>query len=615
MFAASGTRGEAGNPSLLVQNQRPTALAVLAENIPQALKARSQWVCWDYQQRRYRGGTWKWTKVPIDPRSGGPASSTDPATWSTFEEAHAAYLGRQYDGIGFVFSPEDPFLGIDLDDAIDPATELPLPWAARLIQRLDTYCETSPSGTGVKLFAVAIKPGDRCRKAYESGEVEMYAEARFFCVTGHPSPGSAGEVRECQDAVAWVYSEVFAAKRSQPKRQPAAQLQLHLTDQNIIERASRADDGGKFSRLYGGDTSGYGSVSEATAALLLKLAFWTGKDAEQMDRLFRASSLMRPKWDEPRGETTWGAREVESAIAICSETYDPSRGNRSNGHHRHPATDSHPPEPPAEEDGGGDGPWTGYDIILGHFRAAYRPIFRRGPVLYSDTHRREVKMGEACCGAGIDLIEQLAGAADVPRERKGQIDRGALPHFFATWARSAWVDLLASLPEEEDGDEILDEARDEFRDRVSAALLSIVCLSYKPSSSSGHEAAQVQRRSLINWCQVFAKPGRWQGVRSYQLWTRLDQEAGPLRVALRTGLFSQVQGCAQLARLTQNRFTRLCEKYGVGTKDRVQGQRAVVLCDDYVQDVLATPQDDLTISQGSRAGAREGETSKRQECD
>ena len=39
------------------------------------------------------------------------------------------------------------------------------------------------------------------------------------------------------------------------------------------------------------------SQSEADLSLCCKLAFWSGKDKQQMDRLFRKSALFRDKWD------------------------------------------------------------------------------------------------------------------------------------------------------------------------------------------------------------------------------------------------------------------------------------------------------------------------------
>src|SRR5205807_889441 len=100
----------------------------------------------------------------------------------------------------------------------------------------------------------------------------------------------------------------------------------------------------------------------------------------------------------------------------------------------------------------------------------YAPTFKRGTLLYSRTLGREVKMGEALAGAPKELLLELLQASDVPRDRKGAVDRQALPSFFATWARSAWVDLLRPLPEEDVCPEINDQAQDEFRANVKAAM-------------------------------------------------------------------------------------------------------------------------------------------------
>src|SRR6185369_1853678 len=63
--------------------------------------------------------------------------------------------------------------------------------------------------------------------------------------------------------------------------------------------------------------------SAADLALCNLLAFWTGRDATRMDRLFRGSGLMREKWDSRRGETTYGGQTIARAIAACVDVYQP----------------------------------------------------------------------------------------------------------------------------------------------------------------------------------------------------------------------------------------------------------------------------------------------------
>src|SRR5690606_22242295 len=99
-----------------------------------------------------RGG--KRTKMPIAADTGKAASSTDPSTWTTFDEALAATRRfASIAGVGFVFTADDPFCGVDLDECIVDGKVVPE--ARRIIDSLSTYTEVSPSGLGVKLIAEA----------------------------------------------------------------------------------------------------------------------------------------------------------------------------------------------------------------------------------------------------------------------------------------------------------------------------------------------------------------------------------------------------------------------------------------------------------------------------
>jgi len=133
---------------------------LLTENIPPALRGLPQWVGWRYVKR-----DGKLTKCPVNPANGARADSTDPSTWGTFDQAVAAYQSDSLAGVGFVFTTGSGFCGVDLDDSIDLATGKLKPWACRIVDNLNSYTEVSPSGTGVKIFLRASKPGTRCRKA------------------------------------------------------------------------------------------------------------------------------------------------------------------------------------------------------------------------------------------------------------------------------------------------------------------------------------------------------------------------------------------------------------------------------------------------------------------
>jgi putative DNA primase/helicase len=156
-----------------------TFLPVVAENIPEELKARRQWVCWRLEERDE-----KLTKVPYVAGTARRASSTDPMTWRTFAEALAAYEAGEppYDGIGFVFSPEDPFVGIDIDGCRDPESgEITGAQAQEIISSVgEGYIEVSPSGKGIHIILEGVVRGGGMRR----GKVEMYARDRYFTVSG-----------------------------------------------------------------------------------------------------------------------------------------------------------------------------------------------------------------------------------------------------------------------------------------------------------------------------------------------------------------------------------------------------------------------------------------------
>ena len=149
----------------------PRILPVKAENIPEQLKARPQWVVW-----KALGD--KPDKVPYSARTDRKASSTDLRTWSTFEEASKAYDKGEYAGLGFVFSSADPYTGIDLDNCVRGDGEIAL-WALEIVRYFDSYTELSATGTGLHVIVRGEVPNRR------KGEVEVYSSKRFFTVTGH----------------------------------------------------------------------------------------------------------------------------------------------------------------------------------------------------------------------------------------------------------------------------------------------------------------------------------------------------------------------------------------------------------------------------------------------
>ena len=155
---------------------------------PGMLTSLDQWVTWRAEKRSLASGEIKWTKVPYVAETHRRASSTDSDTWSSFAVARADAQRPGSDapwGIGFVFTADDPFTGIDLDECFLNDGRLH-PAARDLVTACDSYTELSPSGDGVHIITTALVSfsGKRTSKTPWGGVLEAYSSGRYFTVTG-----------------------------------------------------------------------------------------------------------------------------------------------------------------------------------------------------------------------------------------------------------------------------------------------------------------------------------------------------------------------------------------------------------------------------------------------
>ena len=164
------------------------------DNIPQELRVLKQWVCANEN-----------SKVPMQATCDCPASSTNPATWASFEDAVWAVEHGYYDYIGFVFN-DNGIVGIDLDDAF---TADMTPIVEDICNQCDaTYMEYSKSGDGLHLFVKGDIPFNG--KNNLAG-VEMYKTARFFIMTGDALPHDG--ICEKQRALDYIVDKYFPETR------------------------------------------------------------------------------------------------------------------------------------------------------------------------------------------------------------------------------------------------------------------------------------------------------------------------------------------------------------------------------------------------------------------
>lgn len=291
--------------------------------IPESLKQLPYWVA-------------RVDKKPVNPKTLRSAKANAPETWGSFDQALSCVGKESCFGVcnGIGIELKAPLCGIDIDHCRNAETgELTLE-AQEIIKEMNSYTELSPSGTGVHILYMndgSLYPERRKKRAIDSEQhIEMYQTDRYLTVTSDVLDGY-DTIAERADAADQVYKAYM--KESEPEqsatqsRKKAPALHSNSTtlgDNEIIEKAAAAKNGTQFSALWNGDISAYDNdESRADLALCNRLAYWTYRDASAIDRLFRQSALMRPKWDEKRGAETYGQITIKKAIENCNNVYTP----------------------------------------------------------------------------------------------------------------------------------------------------------------------------------------------------------------------------------------------------------------------------------------------------
>jgi hypothetical protein len=171
--------------------------------VPDYMKRQNKWVLWRLIERKRADGSPAMAKIPFQ-SSGTAASSTNAATWTTYEDAFDAYMTGEFDGMGFVLNGKDGIIGIDVDDCVRSDGSLS-DLAQELLQHVNGYAEMSPSGTGIKLFT---RGALHCAHVDNSKGLELYPDGRYFTVTGHVINGH-NALPDTEQDVSWFVKKHF----------------------------------------------------------------------------------------------------------------------------------------------------------------------------------------------------------------------------------------------------------------------------------------------------------------------------------------------------------------------------------------------------------------------
>ena len=291
----------------------------MIETLPQNLIDTGRFCCWRKELR----DSGKIGKVPYNPRTGRKAQSSNPETFSTLQQALTACRRYGFDGIGVGLF--NGLCAIDIDDCIQDNQLTPM--AREIMQTMHSYTEVSPSGTGIHiLFTVSPQFRMDTTRYYVNNwkiGLEVYVSGstnHYMTLTGRAHKGCAFGDRseELQDVLdEWM-------KKPAPQAAVSVPQVCGLDDQELLQKAmSNPRTGYEFSRLWNGDWEGVvancadTSHSNADFKFCMLLAFWTGKDASRIDRLFRMSGMYRPKWER----SSYRNSVINGAIRMTKNTY------------------------------------------------------------------------------------------------------------------------------------------------------------------------------------------------------------------------------------------------------------------------------------------------------
>lgn len=245
-------------------------------NLPKELCALKQWCLWRYEDV----GAAKPTKVPYSV-NGKPANVNDISTWSSFEDCVRRFNAGGYSGIGFIFSDNDPYSFIDLDDA--EGDDAVLQRQLKVYHEFSSYSEVSPSGKGLHIIVKGTVPAGRRRS-----KIEIYSSQRYATMTGNIY-NNQNIINDRQELLTQLWEQMGSG--------PVAQNVYHgddkerQSDEEIINMAIAAVNGDKFVKLNSGNWQElYSSQSEADFAYIDIIAFYTQNKA-QITRIFRKSPL------------------------------------------------------------------------------------------------------------------------------------------------------------------------------------------------------------------------------------------------------------------------------------------------------------------------------------
>ncbi|KAB7788019.1 DUF3987 domain-containing protein [Methylorubrum populi] len=260
-----------------------------------SMQAKRQWVVWRYEDH----GKPKLDKVPYQPSTGFGASVSRPHNWGTYDQAVArAHRGHSdggtFNGVGLVLAEQDGFTGIDLDNCRDPHTGELSPLAQEVVNLAETYCEVTPSETGLRLIAEGKIPAALKRDPIG---VEMYGKGRYLTITGWHVEGTPTEIRPAEKTIALLRAAV-------------ERFDAEIAAKRAVEAPKPSGDGMASAALPTREEGGSPYFRNVNSAALANLSAW-------VPALFGSSARFQPGTQAYRVSSRSLGRQLEEDLSIA----------------------------------------------------------------------------------------------------------------------------------------------------------------------------------------------------------------------------------------------------------------------------------------------------------
>lgn len=331
------------------------------DSIPEEIKILNQFVIWKTNKN-------KKSKNIINPFTGWFGSTNDETCWCDYNTALNAVNKYNAEGIGIVLSKG--LMGIDINNMYDNNGDI-IPIVKSLIEELNSYTEYSPSKKGVHILCYAQQPTERSKFGKN---IRWYSNDHFFVLTGLPYENSNLKLtpKEVAQPIIDKYHSKFMLDRANgfTEIDPNDKWEFSISnmplicnlktdgltvnknqvnsygyndEEVMIELRMKSDDI-DFYYPTKSDLANYqalltnGKEDEFLNLWKIKNNLWTPyyqnesdswekavlyflqmvrlytDDRNQMDRIFRQSYLMKSKFDELKGEKTYGRALIEQIL-------------------------------------------------------------------------------------------------------------------------------------------------------------------------------------------------------------------------------------------------------------------------------------------------------------